>query len=81
MEIHQLADRVQSKDDLIAFVRALVEAGPSNWENSSLERYLSALASWLEDSDAYYRNHGQEIPVNPSWRNVADMLIAATMYE
>jgi hypothetical protein len=84
MQIHELAVRVGSKDDLIAFVRALVDdhkTRPSAWENSTLDQYLSALASWLEDSEGYYRNQGLAVPVTPPWRNIADMLIAASMYE
>jgi hypothetical protein len=84
MEIHEMVDGIQSKADLVAFVHALtrdLQSRRADWENDTLERYLSALARWLEDSDGYYRNQGREIPVTPTWRNFADMLIAAKMYE
>jgi len=84
MELHEKVANVKSRDDLVAFVEDLcsdLRANPATWENATLERYLSAFASWLEDSDGYYLNRGLEPPTNPSWRNVADMLMAAKMYE
>ena len=84
MKPYERVAAVASKSDLIGFVEALrddFQRNPTSWENRTLEQYLSALASWLEDSDGYYLNQGREIPASPSWRNVADMLMAATMYE
>jgi hypothetical protein len=75
---------IKSKGDLVEFVRSLrddLQTEPGAWENATLERYLSALASWLEDSGGYYQNQGRDIPVSPSWRDVAEMLMAAKMYE
>ncbi len=84
MKPHELVEKIKSKNDLIELLHALCDdlrVAPEDWENPTLERYLYALAGWLEDSDAVYRNQGREIPVNPSWRNIAEMLIAATVYE
>jgi hypothetical protein len=75
---------IKSNADLAEFVSALVEdlkANSESWENATLERYLAALASWLEDSDGYYENQGRKTPVNLTWQDVAHMLMAATMYE
>jgi hypothetical protein len=84
MKPHERVAGIKSKADLVEFVRALrddLQANPEAWENASLDRYLSALASWLEDSDGYYQNQGRAIPVSPSWRDVAEILMAAKMYE
>ena len=84
METHELVARIESKADLVTFIEALVRdlrEKPTGWENPTLEGYLSALARWLEDSDGVYQNQGRPIPANPSWRNVGEMLIAATIYE
>jgi len=84
MKVHEMVDGIQSKEDLVRFIEALagdLRAHPENWENDSLDRYLTALASWLTDSDGYYRNHGLKPPTSPTWKNVAEMLIAAKMYE
>lgn len=84
MELHDLVNSVKQKEDLVRFIHELAQdrrSRPQEWENDSLERYLSALANWLADSDAYYRNQGREIPLAPTWKNVAEMLIAAKIYE
>lgn len=75
---------IETKADLVAFIQALgrdLKTNSKEWENATLARYLTALASWVEDSDGYYRNHGMDPPRAPSWRNVAEMLVAAKMYE
>lgn len=84
MELHEKVTGIKSKADLVAFVQALcadLQANPEAWENVTLDRYLQALASWIEDSDGYYNNQGRPIPTTPSWRDVADMLMAAKIYE
>ncbi len=42
---------------------------------------LSAMASWIEDMDGYYKNIGELLPQTPSWRTLADILYASKMYE
>jgi hypothetical protein len=84
MKLREMVASVQEKEDLVRFIRALAEdrhTRSQEWENPSLEQYLDALASWLEDSDGYYRNHGLDIPVTPTWKTFAEMLIAAKIYE
>lgn len=84
MKLHERVGQVRSKGELSEFVAALADdarSHPEQWENQTLEGYLSALARWIEDSDGYYRNHGRSPPENPSWKDVAEMLMAARMYE
>ena len=84
MKPHEQVDEIKTKADFVEFVRALgadLQANPEAWENATLDRYLSALASWLEDSDGYYQNQGRAVPTSPSWKNVAEMLMAAKTYE
>jgi hypothetical protein len=84
MELHERLDTIKSKTDLIEFIEALAQDLRDNtakWENPTLESYLAALASWLEASDHAYANQGRPIPVTPSWQSVAEMLIAAKVYE
>lgn len=84
MKVHEMVDGIQSKADLVKFIEALagdLRAHPESWENDSLDRYLTALAGWLADSEGYYRNRGLQPPASPTWKNVAEMLIAAKMYE
>ena len=84
IELHERIADIKSKADLVKFVQALrddLQTNAKKWENATLERYLSALAAWLEDSDGAYRNQNRPIPQSPSWQNVAEMLMAASMYE
>ena len=50
-------------------------------ENRSLEHYLEALASWIEDCPGYFANRGLPEPTQPTWSLFAHLLRAATMYE
>lgn len=84
MKIHEMVNEVKSKTDLVRFIRSLaadLAAHPEEWENDSLEKYLAALGNWLADSDGYYLNRGLDVPSDPGWKNFAEMLIAAKMYE
>lgn len=84
MNLYERVEKIQTKTDLVEFIMELlkdIRQDAAGWENSTLEDYLSALASWIEDSDGYYRNQNRPIPETPSWRNIAEMLIAAKMYE
>lgn len=70
--------------DLIAFIQDLVldlKSNHASWENPTLERFLAALASWMEDCRGYYEKQGRAVPEIPSWRDVAEMLMAAKVYE
>ena len=84
MELNDEVERIESREDLVAFMNSLrSEYGlrPDWWENRDLKSYLEALAGWTEDMDGYFRNHGLEPPLTPTWRVFGMMLIAATMYE
>lgn len=84
MELHQRIDVINTKDDLAEFVAALrldLEANPNEWENPTLERFLLAMEDWIRSMDNYYKNTGQQIPQVPTWRTLADILLASKMYE
>ncbi|BCW08331.1 fumarylacetoacetate hydrolase family protein [Arthrobacter sp. NtRootA1] len=54
---------------------------PGNWENSDLESFPEALSAWTRDMDGYFANLGEPVPDEPSWRLIAQMLLAARVYE
>jgi hypothetical protein len=84
MKLHDMVASIRSKDDLATFVSALaqdVQSRPEDWENDTLFRFLSALSRWLTDSDVYYLDQGAPLPSDPTWKNIAEMLIAAKIYE
>jgi hypothetical protein len=76
--------KIQCRNDLVAFIRALAvefQRKPEWWINDNLEAFLEACSAWLEDSEGYYANRGEAAPQTPAWKNVAEMLVAAAMYE
>jgi hypothetical protein len=76
-------DNVETREALAAYVvqlRRELNAPGEEWENRSLEHYLEALASWIEDCPGYFANRGLAEPTQPTWSLFAHMLRAATMY-
>ncbi|GAM99353.1 hypothetical protein U91I_03002 [alpha proteobacterium U9-1i] len=72
--------RVETKGDLVAFIQMLA-ARSGAFANADLPNYLEAMSAWLADSDGYYSSSGQPIPSVPNWRNIGELLLAASMYE
>lgn len=71
---------VRTRADFVKLVRSLAADAGDEWENATLPRYLEALAAWVEDMDGFY--HGQRRPVPEiAWQAVAEMMVAATLYE
>jgi hypothetical protein len=63
-------------DDVIATLHELIAdlgAKPDGWENPTLERYLEALAAWLQSQ--------RSVGDTPSWRLLVTALEAAKIYE
>src|SRR5947207_12340293 len=78
------ARQVRNCEDFVSFVRALLadlKKNPDAWENRNLDSFLDALAAWVEDMDGYYLNAGGPVPEQPTWKTLADMLLAARIYE
>jgi hypothetical protein len=73
---HQQVAAVRSANDLAAVIAAmrddLLGTGQQEWENATLESFLEALAAVVEDR----RFEGQ-----PSWEDLAQVLVTATGYE
>jgi hypothetical protein len=75
-------NNIKNKNDLAVFVRELSEEDISaSWENKEIKSYLEAMSGWIEDMDGYYENKGEKQPTTPSWKTVAEILRAATVYE
>ena len=54
---------------------------PKDWENKTIPQFLEAIASWTEDMEGYYINNRLPIPININWKVIAEILMAAKMYE
>jgi len=84
MNIADQSNSIRSREDFVAFVRALsndFKEHPESWENKDLPRFLEALGAWVQDMDGYYRSQGKPTPGQLDWKIFADILMAAKMYE
>jgi hypothetical protein len=76
--------RVASRTDLVAFVGALrddLHRNPDQWENPDLDRFLEALARWVDDMPGWFKHRHEPEPEQPSWQLIAHILHAAAIYE
>lgn len=84
MKPHELVKNIKTREDFTNFLIELqkdFQTNQSSWENKTLDSFLAAVASWVSDSDEYYKNQGQPIPENVNWKAVADMLMGGKIYE
>ncbi len=82
--LNAAVNKIRTRQDLAEFVRLLradLQTDPSSWENGSLDRFLDAAASWIEDMHGWYKNQGLEFSEDQPWRLIAQILIAAKHYE
>ena len=79
------SQNLSTKEDFMKFLQLFLKdfsENSANWENTTLEDFLSAMLSWVEDAEGYYTNIGElDVINNYSWRLFADILIASSMYE
>ncbi len=75
---------VRSREDLLTVLNSLArlhEREPHAWENADIASYLDAVVRWVEDSEGYHRNQGNQSTREPSWAFFADALRAGRVYE
>lgn len=85
VDITEVAEKVDSKSKFIAFLVLLREDFINNkdeWENDTLDRYFDGLIGFSTDMTGYFKNAGKEVDTeNISWNMMAEMLLAASIYE
>lgn len=84
MNLGDTVKSISSKEDLIKFIGELrmdFNNNSSTWENSSLESYLAAMQSWLEDIEGWAENSNLDISRITSWELIGHILFASKMYE
>ncbi|MDT0147722.1 hypothetical protein Q9R38_14485 [Priestia aryabhattai] len=84
MEVYERVENVKSREDLITFINHLrvdLQSNRDEWENITLEDFLEAMEAWINDMEGYYLHSNQPIPKQPSWKTIADILYASSMYE
>ncbi|WP_449597358.1 DUF7660 family protein [Nonomuraea endophytica] len=77
------ADAVRSRQDLVQFVQTLHQEliSSADWENDTLDRFLEALAAWIEGAPPEFYESTEQPEPKASWSFMAHALEAATMYE
>lgn len=84
MDLRERIGSIESKEDLVKFISLLrvdFQNNKAEWENITLEDYLEAMEAWITDMDGYYETTDQPIPKHTSWKVIADILYASSMYE
>ncbi len=82
--IDDVTEGIQTKEDFESFLLLLIEdlKKKSDRENNDLESYLRGLYGFVKDISGYYKNLRENIDIHkPSWRILADILLAARVYE
>ena len=68
---------MKTKEEVIKTLQSLhsdLHQNPEEWENPTLDRYLEAMAAWLDSARM------REIR-EPSWDLICDLLEAGKIYE
>lgn len=84
MSLTEQVDSIRTREDFVLLIRSLLyslDKCPEEWENRDLKSYFDALAAWVEDMDGYYRNLGEAVPEQLTWKVLGDMVVAAKVYE
>lgn len=75
---------VTTRDDVVGVIHAMINdlrKHKDDWANTSLDTYLDALATSIEDIEQTYTERGETMPSQPSWKLVAELLVSASAYE
>jgi hypothetical protein len=83
--LNSVAALAGSRADFVIVIEELLrdlEENGDEWENPDLHRFLDAMSRWVLSLDHLYSNLGRgEVPVQPSWRLLCEMFLAARIYE
>ena len=82
--LSEMVEHIQTREDFVAFAHAFLKnlhEQPEGWENGNLPSFLQALTTWVEDMYGYYQNKGEPLPLQPSWKILGQILLAAKVYE
>lgn len=84
-ELVEFAETIKSKEDFVKFMSFYLEDFSKNreeWDNADLASYLAGLTGFVTNMDGYYKNKGLQVDTdNPSWRMLAEVLLAACVFE
>lgn len=76
---------IHSRSEFVRFLENFrAEFQTNDFENTTLENFLEAMQSWIEDMDGYYQNMGKPECLGEetlTWQMLVDILEAARIYE
>jgi len=75
---------ITTKEDFVEFLSDLrndLLNRPDEWENPTLERFLDAMAAWVDAIQICSEHTGNKELLYPSWKTFAEILYAAKIYE
>lgn len=84
MDLYDRINNIKSKEELIDFLDFLSKDRSKNkeeWQNNTIEDYLAAIGSWIEDMEGYYENMNLPIPNDENWSFIATLLYIGKIYE
>jgi hypothetical protein len=84
MDLERRAGQAMTRSDLAEFLEQLADSSvtePERWDHSNLADFLRSWSAWLGDMDGFYAGRGEPVPAAPSWQSIAQMLLAARVYE
>ena len=84
MGFYEKIEQVTTKDQFLEFLNLLTKDFKHNvdeWENKSIDNYLEAIESWIEDMEGYYMNSGLPVPNNIDWNFLATIFYVGKIYE
>jgi len=85
MNIYEFSKKITTKKDFEQFLSYLIEDFKNNrstWDNDKIETFLDGALRFTESIDNYYRNMNESVDTTtPSWKLIADILLAAKVYE
>jgi hypothetical protein len=85
MNLYESQKTIKTKEDFTFFLELLLNDYKQNnddWENKTLINFLEALHAYSNDLEGFYSNNDITFDKNnPSWKNFAQILLGAKVYE
>jgi hypothetical protein len=82
--LSEMVEQIDSREAFVTFLRTLfhdLKQRPGEWGNHDLASFLEAMAAWVEDMDGYFQNQEGNVPDQPTWKTLGQILLAARVYE
>ncbi len=87
-KINNQMKNVNTKEDFLKLLAILIDDLKSNdWDNNTLESYLSGVEGWVDDMDGYFANIKDDKTLEKlnnnelDWKILAHIFVASTVYE